>query len=164
MRTRRIVAAVMLVVTTGCYSYVPTDFDAVPVGEGVRVFLSREGVTRLRELGADQIPGAAAEQPIVEGTLVRRTASDFSVLIPVTARQVGFLQNPLGQQVTLPVADAVQVQRRQVSQVKTGLALAGSTAAIAVVIVSIIRGARQPQQTEQPPPGDLRIPLPVPLP
>jgi hypothetical protein len=117
-------------------------------------------VTRLRELGGDQIPGASGDQPVVQGTLTRRTASDFSVLIPVTSRQVGFLQNELGQQVTLPVADAVAVQLRKVSQVKTGLALAGSTAGIAFVIISIIKGARQPQDRPTPPPEDLRIPLP----
>jgi hypothetical protein len=160
---KRIVAALVLLVTTGCYSYVPVEFDTVPVGEGVRVYLSREGVTRLRELGGDQIPGAAADQPVVQGTLTRRTAADFSVLVPVTSRQVGFLQNELGQQVTLPVADAVAVQLRKVSGVRTGLALAGSTAGIAYVIVSIIKGARAPQEGEEPPPGDLRIPISIPV-
>jgi hypothetical protein len=160
----RIVAALILLVTTGCYSYVPAEFDTVPVGQGVRVFLSREGVTRLRELGGDQIPGASGDQPMVQGTLTRRTASDFSVLIPVASRQVGFLQNELGQQVTLPVADAVAVQLRKVSHVKTGLALASSTAGIAVLIVSIIKGARAPQGGEEPPPGDLRIPLSIQIP
>jgi hypothetical protein len=158
---KRAVAALVLLVTTGCYSYVPAEFGAVPIGEGVRVYLSRDGVTRLRELGADQIPGAAGDEPVVQGTLTRRTASDFSVLIPVTSRQVGFLQNELGQQVTLPVADAVSVQLRKVSQVKTGLALAGSTAGLAFIIVSIIQGARQPQDNQQPLPDDIRIPLSV---
>ena len=157
-------AALVLVVMTGCYSYVPAQFETVPIGEGVRVFLSREGMSRLRELGGDQIPGAASDQPVVQGTLVRRTAADFSLLIPVTSRQVGFLQNELGQQVTLPVADAVQVQRRKVSQVKTGLALAGSTAAIAFVIVSIIKGARQPSDNSPPLPEDIRLPMSLQVP
>jgi hypothetical protein len=161
---KRVLAALTLLVTTGCYSYVPAEFETVPIGQGVRVFLSRDGVTRLRELGGDQIPGASSDQPVVQGTLVRRSAADFSILIPVTSRQVGFLQNELGQQVTLPVADAVQVQRREVSQVKTGLALAGSTAAIAFVIVSIIKGARQPVDNPQEQPVDIRIPLTVSLP
>jgi len=149
---------------TGCYSYVPAEFETVPIGEGVRVFLTREGVTRLRELGGDQIPGANSDQPVVQGTLTRRSPADFSILIPVGSRQVGFLQNELGQQVTLPVADAVQVQLRQVSQVKTGAALVGSTAAIAFVIVSIIKGARPPNDNPEPPPGDIRIPLSASIP
>jgi hypothetical protein len=161
---KRIVAALVLVVTTGCYSYVPAEFDTVPIGEGVRVYLSREGVTRLRELGGDEIPGAAGDQPVVQGTLTRRTASDFSVLIPVTSRQVGFLQNELGQQVTLPVADAVSVQLRKVSQLKTAGALAASTAGIAFVIVSIIKGARQPTDDPPPPGDDIRIPLSISVP
>ena len=161
---QRLVAGLVLLVTTGCYSYVPADFETVPIGGGVRVFLSREGVARVRELGGDQIPGAASDQPVIQGTLVRRTAAEFSVLVPVTSRQSGFQQNPLGQQITLPVADAVQVQRRQVSQLKTGLALAASTAGIAFVIVSIISGARQPEDEPPPPPVDLRIPPPAPAP
>jgi hypothetical protein len=161
---KRLLPAVVLLVTTGCYSYVPAEFETVPIGEGVRVYLTREGVTRLREIGGDQIPGASSEQPVVSGTLVRRSPADFSILIPVTARQVGFLQNELGQQVTLPVADAVQVQLRKVSQVKTGAALVGSTAAIAFVIVSIIKGARQPSDNPQPLPEDLRIPFSVSIP
>ena len=161
-KRKRLSAALVLLVTTGCYSYVPADFQTVPIGEGIRVFLTREGVNRLRELGGDQIPSAQSDQPVVTGTLVRRSDSDFSILIPVTSRQVGFLQNSLGQQVTLPVADAVQVQRREVSQVKTIATLAASTAAIGFVIVSIIKGARQPQDTPQPLPEDLRIPASIP--
>ncbi|HUR01128.1 MAG TPA: hypothetical protein VM347_01180, partial [Nonomuraea sp.] len=145
---------------SGCYSYVPAELATVPLGEGVRVYLSRDGVARLRELGADQIPGAAGEQPVVQGTLVRRTGSDFSLLIPVTSRQVGFLQTNLGQQVTLPAADAVQVQLRKVSGVKTGLALATSTAGLAYILVSIVQGARQPTPPNPDPgPVDLRVPM-----
>jgi hypothetical protein len=157
MRKRALVGALLLV-TTGCYSFVPAEFDAIPVGQGVRVYLSREGVARLRELGADEIPGASSDEPVIEGTLVRRSATDFSVLIPVTSHQEGFLQSALGQQVTLPASTVVQARLRKVSGVKTGLALVGSTAVITGVIVSIIQGARQPVDGDDPIPQDSRIP------
>jgi hypothetical protein len=157
---RKRLVAVTVLFATGCYSYAPAELGVVPIGEGVRVYLSRDGMTRLKELGGDQIPGAAEDQPVVSGTLVRRTGSEFSLLIPVTSRQVGFLQTNLGQQVTLPVADAVQVQLRKVSPVKTGLALAASTAGLAYLLVSIVHGARQPTNPNPDPgPVDLRIPV-----
>jgi hypothetical protein len=155
---KRILVGLFVLLATGCYSYVPVELEVAPVGQDVRVYLSRTGVERLRELGGDQIPGAAADQPVVSGTLVRRTGSDFSLLIPVTSRQVGFLQTDLGQQVTFPAADAVQVQLRKVSALKTGLVVAGSTALIGYVIVNIVQGARQPVDRPIPEPGDLRFP------
>lgn len=161
MRKKALVAAVLLV-STGCYSYVPAEFDVIPVGEGVRVYLSREGVQRLREIGGDVIPGASGDQPVVSGTLVRRDLDEFSIRIPVTAHQEGFLQTELGQQVTLPTSVVVQAQRRKVSQVKTALAVVGSTALITGVIISIIKGARQPVDSRNPPSEDVRIPLSVP--
>ncbi|MSR07882.1 MAG: hypothetical protein EXR93_12595 [Gemmatimonadetes bacterium] len=157
---KRIFVGLILLVTTGCYSYVPAELGVVPVGEGVRVYLSRAGVAKLSELTGDEIPGSGGDQPLVQGTLVRRTDSEFSILVPVASRQVGFLQTNLGQQVTFPVADAVQVQLRKISPVKTGLALIGSTAGIAYLIVSIVQGARQPSNpSPDPGPVDLRAPL-----
>lgn len=157
---KRIFVGLILLVASGCYSYVPAELGVVPVGEGVRVYLSRAGVAKLSELAGDQIPGAGGDQPVVQGTLVRRTDSEFSLLVPVASRQVGFLQSNLGQQITFPVGDAVQVQLRKVSSVKTGLALVGSTAGIAYVIVAIVQGARQPTNPNPDPgPVDLRVPL-----
>ncbi len=154
----RILIAVVLLAATGCYSYVPTAIDAAPIGKGVRVYLSRAGMDRLREMGGNEIPGGALTEAVVKGTLVRRDATQFTLQIPVTSRRVGFLQSELGQQVTLPQADVVQVELKNLSGVRTGAALVASTAVIAAVIVSIIKGARQPIDTPTPEPGDIRLP------
>jgi hypothetical protein len=157
---RRAFVGVLLVATTGCYSYVPAQFDVIPAGEGVRVFLNQEGVARLRQTAQGVVPGLDGDQPVVQGTLTRRSAVDFSVLVPVTAHQEGFLQSELGQQITLPTADVVGVQQKKLSSTKTALALVGTTAGLAFVIVSIIQGARNPTTTDQGPPNtDVRIPL-----
>ena len=119
MSSRKALIVAVMILTTGCYSYVPAEFAAVPLGEGVRVYLSREGQTRLRAAGEDQIPGLREDEPIVEGVLVRRDASEFSLRIPVAQRQAGFIQSTLGQQVTLPTTEVVQVQHRIVSRTKS---------------------------------------------
>src|SRR3954463_510633 len=109
-------AAVVLgasVFTGACYSYVPASFTAVPIGQGVRLYLSEAGLDSLRRAAGDAVPGIG-DRPVVSGILVRRDAKDFSLQIPVATRQAGFHETELDQRVTLPVADLVQVEQRKV--------------------------------------------------
>jgi hypothetical protein len=152
------------VLTSGCYTYVPAQFTTIPIGEGVRVYLSQSGVDRLRQIGADALPGLT-DRPVLSGRLVRRDASEFSLQVPVGSRQTGFHTAALDQQVTLPVTDLVQVERRQVSGLRTALSLGAGTAALATVVVMIVKGARRPVDNTGPDPDNLRIPvfsIPVP--
>ena len=132
-----------------CYSYVPADFTTVPIGEGVRVYLSQAGADSLRRAAGDAVPGIG-DRPIVSGTLVRRDATDFSIQIPVATRQTGFQSSELDQRVTLPVADLVQVEQRKVSSLKTGLALVGSVVILSTIVVTVMTGSRQPVDTGTP--------------
>ena len=153
-------AAVVLgttVLATGCYSYVPAQFTAIPIGEGVRVYLSQDGVARLHEIAADAFPDLG-DRPVLNGRLVRRDATEFSVQVPVGARQAGFHQAELDQQVTLPVSSLVQVEQKKVSGVRTGLALVAATAALATVTVTILSGARDPVSDGGPDPDNIRVP------
>lgn len=131
----------------GCYSYVPANFTTIPPGEGVRVYLSQAGVDSLRHAAADALPDIG-DRPVVSGRLVRRGTTDFSLQIPVATRQAGFHQAELDQQVTLPVADVVQVEAKRLSGVRTGLATVLATATLATVVVTILTGARQPVSTD----------------
>jgi hypothetical protein len=146
------------VFASGCYTYVPTQFTTIPIGEGVRVYLSQSGVDRLRQVGAEALPGLT-DRPVLSGRLVRRDASEFSLQVPVGTRQTGFHTAEIDQQVTLPVADLVQVERRQVSSLRTALSVAGGTAALASVVVLVVNGARRPVDNGGPDPDNLRIPL-----
>ncbi len=151
-------AALVVLGGSGCFAYVPTDFAAVPLGEGVRVYLSQTGMNRLREIGEDAIPGAAST-PVLIGTLVRRDASEFSLQVPVGTRQVGFHSAELDQQVTLPVADVVLVERRKVSGARTVLLTAAGTAVVGAAIYAIIDGARRPLDNSAPDSDNVRVPL-----
>jgi len=142
---------------SGCFSYVPADLGTVPVGEEVRVYLTREGLAQLRESGSDDF--AAIDQPIVSGTLTGRDPGQFSLLIPVTRTQVGFLQSSLGQQVTLPSESVVQVEQRRLNGTRTGIALVASTAAVTLLLVSIISDGRGEEKGPPLDSNDGRIPL-----
>ena len=72
---------------------------------------------------------------------------------------MGFLQNQIGQQVTFSMSEMVQAELRTVSQVRTALALVGTTAAVGAVIVAIVKGARDEAPRPNPEPGDAWIPL-----
>jgi hypothetical protein len=148
------------VYSSGCYTYVPAAFPTIPTGERVRVYLSQAGAARLREIGGDAIPGLG-ERPVVAGRLVRRDATEFSLQIPIGARQTGFLQEELDQQVTLPVAELVQVERRQVSGVRSALAVVAGTAALTALVVTVLKGARNPSPSTGGDPDNLRAPIRV---
>ena len=145
------------VFSSGCYSYVPANFTAIPQGEGVRVYLSQAGVDSLRRAAGDAIP-ALGDRPVVSGRLVQRSATDFSLQIPVATRQAGFLQSELDQQVTLPIADVVSVETKTLSGTRTALATIAGTALLAAVVVTIVTGARQPVNTDGGAGDNLRIP------
>ncbi|HCK33788.1 MAG TPA: hypothetical protein DHW20_01330, partial [Gemmatimonadetes bacterium] len=57
----------LVLLLAGCFNYVPTDFTTVPVGEDIRLIVSRERVPDLGELTLQDDPA-----PVLEGTLERR--------------------------------------------------------------------------------------------
>jgi hypothetical protein len=143
---------------SGCYKYVPTELAAVPIGDGVRVYLSRDGMDRFRKVGGDVLPNAGTS-PVLAGTLVRLEGGEFSLEVPVATRQVGFLSSQLDQRVTLPVADVVQVESRKVSGLRTAALTVAGTALIGYAIVEVVHGARDPVPGNGGDPDNLRIPL-----
>jgi hypothetical protein len=153
-------AAVVLgtsVFTGACYSYVPASFNAVPIGEGVRLYLSEAGLDSLRRAAGDAIP-SIGDRPVVSGILVRRDANDLSLRIPVATRQSGFHETELDQRVSLPVADLIQVEQRKLSTAKTALAVAASAVVLTTLVVTVMTGARQPIDTGNPPSDNAVIP------
>ncbi|MSR07879.1 MAG: hypothetical protein EXR93_12580 [Gemmatimonadetes bacterium] len=143
---------------SGCYTYVPATFSTVPTGESVRVYLTQSGVDRLRQMGGEAMPELGS-RPVLTGKLVRRDATDFSLQIPVGSRQSGFMRSELGQQITLPVSDLVQVEWRQVSGTRSALATAGVSVVLAAVVVTALKGARAPGGSAGSDPDNLRMPL-----
>jgi hypothetical protein len=133
----------MAVTGTGCYSYIPSEPAAVPPGERVRVYVTREALVRLGDI---PVNGGA----VLNGTLVRAEPANLVVRLPVATRQTGFNMEVLGQDVFIPNDQVLQLERREMNGPLTALLTVAGTAAIAGLVVMIISGARS---GESPPDG-----------
>jgi hypothetical protein len=129
----------LLLVTAGCYHYVPTGLEAT-TGTEVRVRVSPEQATRLNEqvgTDGDFIRGRLMDQPDEESILIE-------TLVPGSQPQVY-------QRVRIPLRDVEGVEARETNGLRTGLLVSGLTAATATIItVGVIAGTNR---QEQPPDG-----------
>src|SRR5688572_16318818 len=128
---------------TGCYSYIPSEAAAVPPGERVRVYVTREALVRLGDI---PVNGG----PVLNGTLVRAEPANLVVRLPVATRQTGFNMEVLGQDVFIPNDQVLQLERREMNGPMTALLTVAGSAAMAGLVVMIMSGARS---GEQPPGG-----------
>ena len=143
---RPLVAAAIALLSSGCFSYVPTEIGAVPPGESVRLFLTREGVDVVNQGGVEEALSTVFD-PVLSGEFVRRTGADFYLRIPTVRRQVGFHSAQLGQDVRIPTSEIVQIERQRLNKAGTGLLVGGVVGAIAGLIVFILDDARQSTTT-----------------
>ena len=137
------------VLCSGCFSYVPAEIGAVPPGESVRLFLTREGVETVNRGGIEEAFSAVAE-PVLSGEFVRRTDDDLFLRVPTVRRQVGFHTAQLGQDIRVPASEIVQIERQQLNMAGTGLLVGGTVAAITGLIVFILNDARQTTDVIEP--------------
>ncbi len=135
----------------GCYRYVPVELETVPAGEGVRMYLTRTGMAAITEL-----PMEAG--PIVTGTLVSQDNGDVLLRVPIATRQQGFHIRSIGQDVRIPTGDIIQVERRQLDRLGTGL-LIGGTGAVAALVMTLILDSRSDVVNDDSPVPELRVPL-----
>lgn len=142
---------------SGCFSYVPTALDRAAVGGQYRVLITRQRMEALRDLDEGGLPESGP--PLLRGTLVGRDAISLSLRVPLTSRQVGFHQQEIDRQVSVPTADVQDIEARVLSRPRTGIALAAATALAAGVIVAIVHGARDwDRNPDAPSPDAFRAP------
>ncbi len=132
----RAVALASAIAMGGCYRYVPAEMGAVPPGQGVRLYVTRQALDGLSEIPVQ-------ESPILTGTLIRAEPASLLVRLPVAARQQGFSTQVLGQDVFIARDQVIQIERRELNRMTTGLATVGGTALITGVAVLIMSAARQ---------------------
>ena len=140
-----------MLLSAACFSYVPTEFQAVPPGESVRVYLTRQGMMELSEN-----PGQNG--PYVSGTLLRQEPDRLYVRVPVARRQVGFFTEQVGQEIAIRTGEIVQLERRKLDRTATALLVAGTVAAATGVIFLIVE-AWGSEGVVEPPPDELRVPI-----
>lgn len=112
-----------LPVATGCASYVATPLRDLPVGQPVRVSLTRQAYEALPRIS--DLPGTR-----YQGTLVRRSDAELVVHVPLA---VG---SPLGQDVVIPTEGITEAAIRKPSPARTTLVVAAGVAVVVGVVLS----------------------------
>lgn len=137
------ICAIGALLWSGCFRYVPSDLGAVPPGEEVRLELTRTGFAQLPEI--PNRPG-----PELGGTLVRADASSLTLRVPVAIRRDGLVVGTVEQDVLIPTAEILSLERREFSRRRTGLVGALGAAALVGVLEGF--GTGGPPSGEEPDP------------
>lgn len=147
-------AALAAVLLAGCFHYRPVEPAGAPLGEEVRVRLTREGAAALPE----ELPGLAAG--VVRGRVTGREDGRLRLRVPVAVQQDGLVARELGREVEVPAAAILGVERRALSRGRTALAVAGGLGAAAMLWASLGEGRNEGGTGAPPPPIEaVRIPF-----
>jgi len=149
---KKTLALAAVVSAAGCYTYIPTELSTVPAGQEVRVYMSRLALAALPE----DIP---ANDLYLRGSLTAQADDSLTIRVPITSRQQGLSVSEIRQDVRVPTAEIVAVQRREFSTGRTALAIGGAAVGAGAIIALIFEavGGGGPGD----PPGDdlSRVPL-----
>ena len=144
----------LVLVLAGCFNYVPTDFTTVPVGEDVRLTVTRERVPDLSELTLQNDP-----IPVLEGILERREDASLIVRIPVGRRAEGFHSVALGQAIRVPPGAIISTELRVLDGFKTAGMIAGTIAGATTLLLLGMDAMSDQAPLPQPDPPDLQLKL-----
>ena len=118
----------------GCFNYIPTQLEATPPGEEVRIMVTPEGVLELSE-----VTGVDLSNPVVRGEILGREANEILLSVPVGQRQEGFHRMQLNQTIRVPAVEIIRVDRREFSATRTGLLIGGGLGASVFLVKGIIQ-------------------------
>ena len=132
LRARGPLLAASILCLSGCFRYVPIRLEVAPVGEDVRLVVTRQGAFELSE-----VTGVSAAAPVLRGELVRVEDRAVLLRIPLESQRMGIHTEELGQTIRVPTEEILSIERRELDRTLTGLLAAASTAA-AVGVISLI--------------------------
>jgi hypothetical protein len=109
--------------SSGCFTYVPAELETLaPEGEA-RLELTRTGFAQLPEI--PNHPG-----PDIAGTVVRRDGAQLLFRVPVNIRSNGMVTGTIEQDLTIPAADILRIERREFSRRRTAVVVLGGIGAL----------------------------------
>jgi len=146
------VMIVVMLFLSGCFSYIPMELGAVPQGQEVRVYLTREGQIDLAEFPNH-------EGPLLRGRLLGSSNDQLYLRVPIAVRREGFHTATLNQDIWIPAHHIVQIESRELSRAGTGLLVAGAAGVAAAVVLVIMTGARPGVEPPEDGPPEMRAPL-----
>ena len=144
----------LVLVLAGCFNYVPTDFTTVPVGEDVRLTVTRERVPDLSELTLQNDP-----IPVLEGILERREDASLIVRIPVGRRAEGFHSVALGQAIRVSPGAIISTELRVLDGFKTAGMIAGTIAGATTLLLLGMDAMSDQVPLPHPDPPDFQLKL-----
>ena len=143
----RSVRVAVLATLTGCYTYVPLETAAPPVGESVALEITDQGRVSLGERFG---PGVMR----IEGRLTGTEGDQLLINVSRVANIRGEAAQWSGESVRLDRDFVGRLQERRLSKGRTWLAAGLTTAAIVALIATrgIYGFGSSPEPTEPPPP------------
>ena len=126
------------VLLSGCFTYVRTDEEVVPVGQDVRLLVTREGAADLTALTDAEDVGHT-----IQGTLVRREDDALFIGVPFPNRTgSSALSSDMHQTIRVPTGEILATDRRQWNAGRTGLLLGGAVTTGVLLFLEIIQVGR----------------------
>ncbi len=119
---------------TGCYSFHATELDHPPLGEQVRMTVTRAGAAEYTE-----VTGRDEAIPRMEGELVAHDGGHMTLRIPVGSPLLPGSAN-VGSLIRVPEGEILELERRELDRTRTALLVAGSTLAATALVLAIMDG------------------------
>jgi hypothetical protein len=147
-------------VAAGCYTFTPIPVEPTPVGENVRVYVTRTGAPEVLTV-AEEV-GAVPE---IRGRVEGEESGSLLLRTPVRS-ETATRALDIGQLVRVPTGEIVAMERQSFSTGRTVALLAGGIGAAAFVLYVIIDSGRGDNGVDTPDPDlfvgglrGLRIPI-----
>ena len=133
---------------SGCYTYTLVPVEQTPVGENVRLVVSRVGVPDLAGVDAGETVA-----PQVRGRVTGTEGRNLLVRVPLAGDlATGPSVLDVGQVVRVPMDEVLSSEIQRFSAARTGLLVAGGAAGAAFIIYAIIDGSRGDDPPDGPDP------------
>jgi hypothetical protein len=152
MRATRLLALAAALAASGCFAYVPSSPQELVPGEAVRLRLSAQEAMRYADL-------RLADPRSMEGTFVDRSDAELMLEATVSPSDRERGTQFLVQRVTIPLTGILDVEKKKLDTVKTGLLVGGGAAAVAALIVGNATGWGSDSESPPDAPEARRIPL-----
>lgn len=143
MRWLRPLTWTPVLLSLGCYRYVPADTGSLRAGTEVRTRLSAAEAERIGEL-------LQTNGRLLEGRLVEAEGDQLLLQVPVAYTQVGSRPGALHQRVGIPRSEIVEVELKQLDRKKTGALIAASAIVAGAVLYSQLSAEGGGYGTEEP--------------
>ena len=128
---KAVAMSVALLMASGCYTYTPVPVASAPIGEDMRLVMTRQGAAQL--ISVMDIEGAALT---VVGTLDAREGESFVLRVPQPVMSPTAPR--LEQVVRVPVAEVLSLELQSYSRARTGMLVGGVAGIAALLVLKII--------------------------